>query len=349
MDLSQFLSRLAQDPEALAEALRDPRHAVEKAGLDETGRRALQSRAARPLWDVLLKREPQPIEPADPLAAEIQEGLEGRRGALAVVGTGIRTVGHMTVEALAWIRIADAMFFLIADPVAEAVVRELNPGAKSLHGHYGEGVQRADSYEAMVEEIMGSVRAGKRTVAAFYGHPGVFAFPSHESVRRARREGYLAFMLPGVSAEDCLFADLGVDPAVNGCQSYEATDFLIHDRIVDTASQLVLWQVGVVGDWTYRGEGYDLKAFPMLVARLQGLYGYWHEVTLYEAALFPGVSPTITRIALGHLTASYVNAGTTMYVPPARAPSVNQSVAAAMGIPKGGSAGIPRGSTGVAK
>ena len=342
MDLTEFLSRLSQDPRALAEALRNPKQAVEEARLDEAGRRALQSRTAQALWDVLLKREPQPITPAAPLPSEIQEGLEGRRGSLVVVGTGIRTVGHMTVEALAWIRIADAMFFLVADPVAEAVIRELNPGATSLHGHYGEGVQRAQSYEAMVEEMMGSVRAGKRTVAAFYGHPGVFAFPSHESVRRARREGYLALMLPGVSAEDCLFADLGVDPAVNGCQSYEATDFLIHDRIIDTASQLVLWQVGVVGDWTYRGAGYDLRAFPMLVARLQGLYGPWHEVTLYEAPLFPGVSPVITRIALGHLSSDYVNAGTTMYVPPGRAASVNQTIAAAMGIPKGGSMGIAK-------
>ena len=60
---------------------------------------------------------------------------------------------------------AECKFFLVADPIAEAVIRELNPGATSLHGHYGEGVQRAQSYEAMVEEMMGSVRAGKRTVA----------------------------------------------------------------------------------------------------------------------------------------------------------------------------------------
>ena len=34
---------------------------------------------------------------------------------------------------------------------------------------------------------------------------------------------------------------------------------------------------------------------------------------------------------LGHLTSAYVNAGTTMYVPPARMPTVNPAVAAAMG------------------
>ena len=50
----------------------------------------------------------------------------------------------------------------------------------------------------------------------------------------------------------------------------------------------------------------------------------------------------ITRIALGHLSTDFVNAGTTMYVPPVRAPSVNQTVVAAMGIPKGGSMGIAK-------
>ena len=53
----------------------------------------------------------------------------------------------------------------------------------------------------MVDRILASVRDGRRTVAAFYGHPGVFAFATHESIRRARAEGYRARMLPGVSAE----------------------------------------------------------------------------------------------------------------------------------------------------
>ena len=338
MDLTEFLSRLAVDSAYLAEALRDPTHVVADANLDETSRQALQSRSAGALWQLLLGQELAQYAPATPLPTEVQDGLAGRRGSLVVVGTGIRTVGHMTIESLAWIRIADEVFYLTADPIAESVIRQLHPNPTSLRGHYGEGVPRSRSYEAMVEEMLGPVRADKRTVAAFYGHPGVFAFPSHEAIRRARREGYLGIMLPGVSAEDCLFADLGVDPSVNGCQSYEATDFLIHDRAIDIASQLILWQVGVVGDWTYRGAGYDLKAFPMLIARLQSLYGYWHEVILYEAALFPGVSPAITQIALGHLmgeiSSQLVNAGTTMYVPPGRAPVVNRAIADEMGVPK---------------
>jgi hypothetical protein len=33
----------------------------------------------------------------------------------------------------------------------------------------------------------------------------------------------------------------------SGCQSYEATDFLVHRRKTDKSSALVLWQAGVVG------------------------------------------------------------------------------------------------------
>jgi hypothetical protein len=38
---------------------------------------------------------------------------------------------------------------LVADPVAEAVIRKLSPGAISLHSHYGEGVPRSQSVAAV--------------------------------------------------------------------------------------------------------------------------------------------------------------------------------------------------------
>ena len=132
---------------------------------------------------------------------------------LIVVGTGIRTTGQLTIETIACMQRADQLFYVVADPIAEEVIRRLCPdGAESLYGLYGEGKPRPQTYQEMVDRVLASVRAGQRTVAAFYGHPGVFAYSLHESIRRARAEGYRARMLPGISAEDCLFADLGVDP-----------------------------------------------------------------------------------------------------------------------------------------
>jgi hypothetical protein len=328
--LRAFLARLAVDPEELTRYLRDPRGTMERLGLERSGRHALLTASAGAMWDLLLDRTRSEPEPGGETEIVVQRG-----GSLVVVGTGIRTVGHLTTEAIAWIKTADTVLYLVADPVAEEAVRELNPrSAMSLRGYYGEGMVRTQSYEAMVEHIMSCVRAGQRTCAAFYGHPGVFTYPSHESIRRARAEGYPARMLPGISAEDCLFADLGVDPAVNGCMTIEASDFLLHDRVIDTSSALVLWQVGVVGDWTYRAEGYQLGALPMLVAKLTALYGAAHEAFVYDAATLPGLPSRILPIALTHISPVYVNAGSTLYVPPLRSKTLNRGVAAALGFPR---------------
>lgn len=240
-----------------------------------------------------------------------------KRGRLIVIGTGIRAFGQLTMEAVAWMQQADKLFYLVNEPIAEGIIQNLNPrGAESLAGLYQEGQPRIQTYYRMVEAILTPVRAGATTVAAFYGHPGVFAFPSHESIRQARQAGYEARMLPGISAEDCLFADLGVDPAESGCQSYEATDFMIKGHRLDATSAVVLWQIGIVGDVTFKRGGYDLSALPHLVARLGQDYPMDHPVVIYEAAVLPACEPRIEWLPLGGLPAAHVSATSTLYIPP---------------------------------
>ena len=230
-----------------------------------------------------------------------KSGSIEKAGSLIVVGTSIRTVGQLTTEAIAWMREADSLLYVVGDPVGEAAIKELNPaGAVSLAGYYKEGIPRIHAYNAMIEHILGCVHAGNLTVGAFHGHPGVFAYPSHESIRRLRSEGYRARMLPGISAEDCLFADLGVDPAVGGCQSYEATDFLLNGPVIDPSSQLVLWQIGTLRDATYQRVAYDTRAMPLLVQRLSQFYPLSHPITIYEAAVLPGTEPIIEVLPYTH-------------------------------------------------
>jgi len=201
------------------------------------------------------------------------------KGSLIVVGTGIKTVGHLTVEAIAWLETADKVLYVAGDLVAEAVITRLNPkGAESLSRMYAEGKPRIQTYNEMVERVLECVRSGMLTCLACYGHPGVFVYPSHVSIRRARSEGFAAKMLPGVSSEDCLFADLGVDPATVGCQSFEATDFLANSRRIDPASSLILWQIGVVGETTFKSGIHSLSALPLLVERLLQYYPPNHVV-----------------------------------------------------------------------
>lgn len=236
-------------------------------------------------------------------------------GSLTVVGTGIRALGQLSVESLAIMASAEALFHVIGEPVQEEIVRLINPAAQTLTDFYVDGMDRSATYEAMVHTILEAVVSGKRTVAAFYGHPGVFTYPTHESVRRVRRAGYPARMVPAVSAEDCLFADLGIDPG-EGCQSYEASDFLVNGRVVDVRSHLVLWQAGALGNRTYESTGYDLRMLPALVARLAAIYGAGHPLTLYEAPFDPGGGPRVLRMPIAHLDGSQLTLASTLHVPP---------------------------------
>lgn len=253
---------------------------------------------------------------------------------LVVVGTGIRIVGQLTIEAAMCIRDAERLHFSVANLLGERVIRALNGRAEPLMPLYVDGKPRSQTYEEMVETIMGSVRAGHRTAAVFYGHPGVFAFPAHEAVRRARREGFRARMLPAVSAEDCLFADLGVDPADSGCQSLEATDFLLRARSIDTSQQLILWQVGVLGEWSFRRTPHELSALPMLVRKLLEFYPSEHVAIVYEAASAPGVEPRIVRTPVGTLGDVALSPISTLYVPPLREAGFDLAYAAWLPLPK---------------
>jgi len=252
-------------------------------------------------------------------------------GSLTVVGTGIEFVVHLTPQALGEIRVAEDVPYLVADPASAAWLESLNPATRSLHHLYQHTSNRGTSYEAIVDELLSRIRAGFRVCAVFYGHPGVFVYPSHEAIRRARAEGFAARMLPAVSAEDCLFADLGVDPARTGCQSYEATDFLIHRRTIDSTAALVLWQVGGVGD-----RGYPPEATPerlqVLVDALLESYPPGHEVTLYEASPYLVCDPFVLRLPLADLAAASFPLLATLYVPPAGPPREDPARVRALGL-----------------
>jgi uncharacterized protein YabN with tetrapyrrole methylase and pyrophosphatase domain len=245
------------------------------------------------------------------------------------VGTGIRTTGQLTIEAIAWLRRADEVLHLVGDPVAEAVVTSIAAGREqSLRRFYQEGEKRRGSYDAMVDCIIDRLHEVTVLCVALYGHPGVFACVGHEAIERARAEGLDAQMLPGISAEDCLFAELGVDPAVGGCLSYEATDFLVHRRAVDPAANLVLWQVGVLGEVRYVSGTFDGWALPLLVDKLAEQYPLDHEVTVYQASTLPLQLPRVTRVRLDELAQVPLTSGSTLYVPPACRPERDEELAA---------------------
>ena len=262
-------------------------------------------------------------------------------GRLVVIGSGIKAVSHFTLEAQAHIQQADIVLYAAADPVTDMWIEKQNKNAFDLYQYYADDKVRILTYVQMIERIMTEVRAGKYVCALFYGHPGVFVTPSHNAIEIARQEGYHAVMLPAVSAEDCLYADLGVDPSVPGMQIYEATDFLLRRRTIDTTANFILWQVGCIGDLGFKFGGYDNDKFDVLIDYLEEIYGPDHLAINYVANMFSG-EPTIDRFTIGDYRNPEIKAKvsgiSTFFIPAKTAAQSDASMQAKLGFTKVGDA-----------
>lgn len=242
-----------------------------------------------------------------------------RRGSLACVGMGMTLGSHLTPLARSHIQQADVVFAGLSDNVVEMWLQRMHPDVRSLQSYYEEGKSRLKTYRQWVELMMAEVRAGKRVCGVFYGHPGIFAWSPHKAIEQARAEGYSAHMEPGVSAEDCLYADLGIDPGRFGCQHFEASQLLFYERRIDRSAYLVLWQVGLVGDRSLARFQTGPAYRQVLVDLLSEDYPPDHEVIIYRGATLPIEKPRVRRVPLHQLPHVPLTAEETVVLPPAEA------------------------------
>jgi precorrin-6B methylase 1 len=251
------------------------------------------------------------------LPAAVPSSNDARRGSLACVGMGMTLGSHLTPLARSHIEQADVVFAALSDGVVEMWLQRMHPDVRSLQPYYAEGKSRLKTYREWVDLMMAEVRAGKRVCAVFYGHPGIFAWSPHKAIEVARAEGFQAYMEPGISAEDCLYADLGIDPGRYGCQHFEASQLLFYEHRINPAGYVVLWQVSLVGDWSLTRFQTGPAYRQVLVDRLSRDYPLDHEVIIYHGATLPIEQPQIRRMTLRDLPGAALTSQETVVLPPA--------------------------------
>ena len=249
-----------------------------------------------------------------------------QQGSLACVGLGMMLGAHLSPRSRSHIEQADVVFALVSDPLVELWVQEMRPDMRSLQPFYCEGTSRLTSYNAMVEAMLVEVRAGLSVCGVFYGHPGVFALVPHKAVAGARAEGFEALMEPGISAEDCLYADLGIDPGKYGCQHFEASQLMFYQRRIDPSAYLILWQVGMAGDRSLARFSTGPAYRRLLVELLAQDYPLTQPVIAYEAATLPITAPRMEEMRLSDLVDADLRLQTTLVFPPARPMQRNQGM-----------------------
>lgn len=254
-------------------------------------------------------------------------------GTLTCIGLGITLGSQLTELARNQLATADVVFFHSNTHYLENFLRSINPELVDLQLFYQQGGSRLDSYENMITAIISAVMQGKNVVWACYGHPGVASWPPHETIRRLKAAGYHAKMEAGIAADACLYADLGIDPVADGCQQFEASQFLFYRRTIDTAACLILWQVSIAGDFTLTKLDSQAHYIEILTGYLQNWYPADHQVILYEAADLPIWQPRADKIALKELPVAPLNQITTLVIPPLHARIPNTNIMDKLGVP----------------
>ena len=272
-------------------------------------------------------------------AGPVRCDAESPKGNLVVLGSGLAHV-DLTIDTELEIRSADHVFYCIYDRVTQVWISTLRPDAYDLTLLYDPQVDRYFTYIRMSEAMLHYVRQGKKVVAIYYGHPGVFAMPAHRAIAIARREGHQARMRPGISALDHLVADLGFDPALPGLLTFEATDMLLRRRRIDPTLHVVIWQVGVVGEFGYDPHGFENRGFDLLIDALEEVYGPDWTITHYLAPQYVGIQPMIDRHTIACMRKpairSRVNSLSTFYIEPCEATATDPERSISLGLSQPG-------------
>lgn len=159
--------------------------------------------------------------------------------------------------------------------------------------------------EGQEETALAALDEGVPVCVAYSGHPATFRRAAHELMAAARARGCPSRMLPAVWLEDCLCAELELDP-LDGWQAFEAANFLLHKRLWSPERSLVLWHLDHIWERDAIHVPVRARCLAILGEHLAEAYGPEHRVVLY------GENPT--SILLRELAEHQPPAA--LYVPP---------------------------------
>jgi uncharacterized protein YabN with tetrapyrrole methylase and pyrophosphatase domain len=205
-------------------------------------------------------------------------------------------------------------------PGIELYFQSRCPQVTDLTVYYAEDKHREQTYREMASRVIDSALKKRPVAFAVYGHPTIYAYPPFLVREMAAQLGLKVKILPGISAMDCLFADLAIDPSVNGIQMFEATDILLRRHQLNSSAATLVWQIGSVCTALYSTTVSTPSRFFGFRDYLLSFYPGDHKVYSYFANPHPMLKAEIHEFTVEELPefAEILHAAVTLYIPPAK-------------------------------
>lgn len=234
---------------------------------------------------------------------------------LCILGSGIKSIAHLSYESQLYIKKADIVLFLLNEPILENYIKENSKKSYDLSEIYYSTEDRQDCYKKIVDYILNLLGDYQNVCAIFYGHPIFCVNPAQSLIEKAKSKDVNIISCPAISSIDCMFSDLNIDPAEYGMQIYMAQDIINRKISVTTQSYLALLQIGFIND---NGHVHKTKNQQLSILKdyLYGFYPESHKCFIYEATLYANKKSITNSITLKDLSNDKLSSLSTLLIPP---------------------------------
>ncbi len=165
---------------------------------------------------------------------------------LACVGTSICGLKALTIESISYLVHADLVYYYPVTSRHLEFLEQLNTNVIDLNSSlYQDGRSFNTAYSDIIDDVLSTVRSGKKTVYAVQGSPAFLAYTSIELVRRVTIEGRRAVMVPGVSSFECLLAALALHHDLYDIQLYNCASVVTSSSKIDPRTPCLLFNLSV--------------------------------------------------------------------------------------------------------
>jgi len=235
-----------------------------------------------------------------------------------IIGLGTVNIDQVTRGAERALAGSAEVLFLDAGVATPAFLASRCERVTDLSPHLRAGESRILAHHAIAAQVIDAALTHRPVSFAVGGHP-THLVPSTFLVRDlAALLGLEVEIHAGISALDQICAELMIDPASHGLQSFEATDVLLRRRPLACDVPLLLWQVGRVESHLHDLGRSRPERFERLTRYLLRTYPAEHQVVAVEASSHPLLDPVHIGFPLHQMPAqaARISARTTLYVPP---------------------------------
>jgi uncharacterized protein YabN with tetrapyrrole methylase and pyrophosphatase domain len=252
---------------------------------------------------------------------------DGRpRRDLTIIGAGLHSYYHLTVEACSLIADARLVFYSGHEKFLREFVSALNPNARCFMD-YQIGVFRPELYRTVAEQIVEEAAREPGVVVLELGSAVVTNSVTQLALRAARQRGLSVCIVPGVTSIETVLAEMGYDPTSTGLQVFQAQNLLLQrSQIATSCAALILQPAYYDTCWWLKLPRSKPHRYDRLKDYLLRFYPPDTEMALIQT---PGIIRMneanvfwfqLERLSLLH---DYIAPLHTLFIPPPRQPAVD--------------------------